>query len=61
VPAAETVAREELPSAGLRQADDVLDVGHGGRDAADDRRVERAARPGEKEDGDRPARHLEAP
>jgi hypothetical protein len=56
-----TVAGEELPPAWPRQADDVLDVGEGRGDSADDGGVERPARGGEEEHGDRPARHLEAP
>jgi hypothetical protein len=59
MPSWNPVAREELSSAGSRQADDVLEIRRGRGDRSNRRRVERPADDGEGENTKRAARHLE--
>ena len=59
--ASEAVRREELPSARTRQSQDVLQIGRGGRDGADDRRIHWAARGGDERKQRKSGTDLEAP
>ena len=61
VEAGDPVTREELPAAGPREPDDVLEIRCGGRDRADRRWVEEPAPERECERAADPALRLEAP
>ena len=61
MPAADAVTREQLPSAGPRQRQDVLEVRRGGGDGADRGGAERAAGERDEEEQDGAARDLERP
>ena len=60
MPAVEAVAREEFSSARSWQRSDVLEVGRGRRERADDGGIERAARRSEEDDGGDSACDFEA-
>jgi hypothetical protein len=59
MPAGDPVAREELPPARPRKADDVLDVGSGRSHCSHRRRVERPADDGERQNAEHATGDLE--
>jgi hypothetical protein len=61
MPSADTVTREQLPAAGARQPDHVLDVGDRGRQRSDRGAIDRAASDCEEHDARGCGDDLESP